>query len=213
MITLWIIAAYLVGSVPNAVWIGRTFFGVDVRNEGSRNAGATNTFRVLGLTPGLVVLALDLLKGLIPLALLTFTKDKSMIFTDLTGNGFLWFQIAIAVTIVIGHVFPIYVGFRGGKGVATLVGVLIMLYPQIFPFVFGTFIAVFLSFRYISLSSISAAISLPLLHIAWFQSGQIPLLIFAIFIALFIALTHIKNIRRLIRHEEPKFRFRKTQNP
>lgn len=209
MIALIIITAYLIGSIPNAVWIGRMFFGVDVRNEGSRNAGATNTIRVLGLKPGLCVLMLDLVKGLLPLALLTMFGNQIPAIKNLSEVFYLWFQIATAITIVVGHVFPIFVGFRGGKGVATLVGVLIMLYTNEFLFVFGIFLLVFLLFRYVSLSSICASISLPLLHFAFFQTEKIPLLIFALFIAVFIPITHIKNIQRLIHHKETKFVFKK----
>ncbi len=203
MFIISILLAYLIGSIPNAVWIGRMFFDVDIRNAGSRNAGTTNTIRVLGVKPGLCVLALDLLKGFLPLALLPLLIEKN------TGNFYLYSEIAVAIATVIGHVFPIYVGFRGGKGVATLVGVLIMLYPQVFPLVLGVFVGVFFAFRYISLSSMSAAISLPLLQIAFFQTEKMPLLIFSICIAVFIPVTHIKNIRRLIRREEPKFVFQK----
>ncbi|MDR2907197.1 MAG: glycerol-3-phosphate 1-O-acyltransferase PlsY [Bacteroidales bacterium] len=208
MILLPLFLAYLVGSIPNAVWIGRVFFNVDVRKEGSRNAGATNTFRVLGWKPGVCVLVLDLLKGIVPLALFKILPDSWVFANSEITDSSIWLEIAIAITTVIGHVFPIYVGFRGGKGVATLVGVLIMLYPQVFLIVLGVFVIVFLIFRYISLSSMCAAISLPLLQFAFFQTDKLLLLIFAIFIAIFIPLTHVKNIKRLLQHEEPNFKFK-----
>ncbi len=208
LVLLILISAYLIGSIPNAVWIGRVFFDVDVRNAGSRNAGTTNVIRVLGFKPGLCVLALDLLKGLLPLFFLMFLKEYPPL-QNYSQNSLLWLEIATAIVVIIGHVFPVYVGFRGGKGVATLVGVLIMLYPQVFWGVLTVFVIVFLLFRYISLSSITAAVSLLFLQFAFFQTEKFPLLIFAGGIAVFIPLTHIKNIRRLIRHEEPKFVFRK----
>jgi glycerol-3-phosphate acyltransferase PlsY len=222
----YLLPAYLIGSIPNAVWIGKLFYGVDVRNEGSKNAGTTNVIRVLGLKPGLVVLTLDLLKGIIPLALFMFfvsnchpeRSEGSISLLCLSGSfaslrmtsfSMEWLKITITIATVIGHVFPIFAGFRGGKGVATLVGVLIMLYPQVFLLVAGVFFAVFFLFRYISLSSICAAISLPLLQFAFFQFDKLPLLIFAILIAIFVPFTHIKNIKRLFRKEEPKFKFKK----
>ena len=202
MILISITIAYLIGSIPNAVWIGKVFYGKDVRNEGSKNAGATNVIRVLGLKPGLCVLVLDLLKGVIPLAVLSFfiTED---------WYGYYLLEIGVAVATILGHVFPVYVGFRGGKGVATLVGVLIMLFPQVFFIVAGIFFGMLVVFRYVSLASMCAAISLPFLQFAFFQFDKLPLLIFAILIAIFVPLTHIKNIRRLIRREEPKFVLKK----
>ena len=202
MIIIPIILAYLIGSIPNAVWIGKLFYGIDVRNEGSKNAGATNVIRVLGLKPGLCVLVLDLLKGVIPLAVFSF-------FIKGDWYGYYLLEIGIAVATVLGHVFPIFAGFRGGKGVATLVGVLIMLFPQVFLIVMGIFFGVLFLFRYVSLSSICAATSLPLLQFAFFGFDKLPLLIFAVVIAVFVPLTHIKNIRRLLRKEEPKFVFKK----
>jgi len=221
-----IFLAYLIGSIPNAVWIGRVFYGKDVRNEGSRNAGATNTIRVLGLKPGLCVLALDLFKGMLPLILyfhffwaVGIDPDDplilKLIYSELAHYG----PILVAIATVLGHVFPIFVGFRGGKGVATLVGVLIMLYSQVFLIVAGIFFGTFFLSRYISLSSICAAISLPLLYGSWFTFVEYAYydvnaflraeMQFAILIAIFVPLTHIKNIKRLIRGEEPKFVFKK----
>jgi len=205
-IIIAIILAYLIGSIPNAVWIGKVFYGKDVRKEGSNNAGATNVIRVLGLKPGIAVLVLDLLKGIVPIALLPF-------FIERNNEYFHVYQIIIAVTTVIGHVFPVFAGFRGGKGVATLVGVLIMLFPQVFFIVAGIFFGTLFLFRYVSLSSMCAAISLPILQFAFFQCDKLPLLIFAILIAIFVPLTHIKNIKRLLRKEEPKFVFRKHSTP
>ncbi|MCL2412658.1 MAG: glycerol-3-phosphate 1-O-acyltransferase PlsY [Bacteroidales bacterium] len=200
-----IVLAYLIGSIPNAVWIGKVFYGKDVRKEGSNNAGTTNVIRVLGLKPGICVLVLDLLKGVVPLVLLPFFIEKN-------NEYFYLHQIFVACATVLGHVFPIFAGFRGGKGVATLVGVLIMLFPQVFFIVAGIFFGTLFSFRYVSLASMCAAILLPILQFAFFQCDKLPLLIFAIFIAIFVPLTHIKNIKRLIRGEEPKFKFKKTES-
>jgi len=220
MIIISVVLAYLIGSIPNAVWIGKVFYGKDVRNEGSKNAGATNVIRVLGLKPGIAVLVLDLLKGVLPLALLRFSytgifqhpwaweSSISMSHSQL-ASIILLLDISVAIATVIGHVFPIFAGFRGGKGVATLVGVLIMLFPQVFFIVAGIFFGTLFLSRYVSLSSMCAAISLPILQFAFFQFDKLPLLIFAILIAIFVPLTHIKNIKRLLRGEEPKFVFKK----
>ena len=224
---IFFLPPYLIGSIPNALWIGKVFYGKDVRKEGSKNAGATNTIRVLGLKPGLAVLVLDLLKGIIPLALL-FIFEPRYLEPELAGSpidnffysiehnlgaGSVFYLIAIlfATATVIGHVFPVFAGFRGGKGVATLVGVLIMLFQQVFFIVAGIFFGTLFLFRYVSLSSMCAAISLPILQFAFFQCDKLPLLIFAILIAIFVPLTHIKNIKRLLRKEEPKFQFKKHQ--
>jgi len=250
-----IVLAYLIGSIPNAVWIGKVFYGKDVRKEGSNNAGATNVIRVLGLKPGIVVLVLDLLKGVVPLAILSelskihfLTRGSESMFFTIGAIGhhdlFPLLQVLVAATTVLGHVFPVFAGFRGGKGVATLVGILIMLYFQVFFIVAGIFFTMLFVFRYVSLASITAAISLPILYVAGlyflvrrtlrpfigfidedgyafdfycavgfhFQNlliHYLPLLIFAILIAIFVPLTHIKNIKRLLRKEEPKFMFRK----
>ena len=201
-IIILIILAYLIGSIPNAVWIGKVFYGIDVRKEGSKNAGATNVIRVLGLKPGICVLVLDLLKGIVPLVLLPLFIERS-------NEYFQLYQIFVAAATVIGHVIPIFAGFRGGKGVATFVGVLIMLYPVVFPMVAGVFFGVLFLFRYVSLASICAAISLPILQFAFFQGDKFGLLFFAAQIAVFVTFMHIKNIKRLLRGEEPKFVFKK----
>ncbi|MCL2682465.1 MAG: glycerol-3-phosphate 1-O-acyltransferase PlsY [Bacteroidales bacterium] len=223
-ILIYFLIAYLIGSIPNAVWIGKVFYGKDVRNEGSKNAGATNTFRVLGWKPGLCVLLLDLFKGMLPVMFFyrvfwVIDIDPDIGYMPLYYWLWDYGEIIVAIVTVLGHVFPIYVGFRGGKGVATLVGVLIMLFPQVFLIVAGIFFGTFFLSRYISLSSMCAAISLPLFYGLWliifkdyhFFEAIIdrPLMQFAILIAIFVPLTHIKNIKRLIRGEEPKFVFKK----
>src|ERR1700741_2137551 len=109
-----LIAAYLFGSIPTAVWIGRAFYGIDVREFGSGNAGATNVFRVLGKKAGIPVLLLDVVKGILAVALAHFSD-----FTSHT-TPLINYQIAIGIAAVIGHIFPLFGGFRGGKGVATL---------------------------------------------------------------------------------------------
>ena len=136
---LAIFAAYLMGSIPSAVWIGKSFYKTDVRQYGSGNAGATNTFRVLGRKPGVTVLILDALKGFFAV----------WIFSDMTpinhkDDIFTMFQLALAVAVTIGHIFPVFANFRGGKGVATLMGVIIALHWQAALLSIAIFLIVFL---------------------------------------------------------------------
>lgn len=202
------ILAYLLGSFSSSVWIGRWFYDTDVRTKGSKNAGATNTIRVLGPKAGVIVLLLDVLKGFLAVRLGSFL---------ITTDNLEWeigYELLLGLFAILGHIFPLYSGFKGGKGVATIVGVLIALYWFIFPFVLGIFIIVFIIWRYISLASIVSAICFPIIYLlfCWIDKEPIAisLLIFSILVAIFIPITHRKNIRRLIKHEEPKFDFKKT---
>lgn len=203
-----VIIAYLIGSFSSSVWIGRWFYNTDVRTQGSKNAGATNTIRVLGLKAGIIVLLLDVLKGFLAVFIggLLITTDN---LEWRTG-----YELILGLFAIIGHIFPLYTGFKGGKGVATIVGVLIALYWFIFPFVLGIFIIIFLIWRYISLASIISALCFPIVYLlgCWICPDKfaISLLIFSILVAIFIPVTHKKNIKRLLKHEEPKFDFKKS---
>lgn len=204
------IIAYLLGSIPSAVWIGKSFYGIDVREKGSKNAGATNTIRVLGLLPGIFVLCIDAFKG-------WFAIYLSRIFgVELIGTDYMIiYQLLIGVFCVIGHALPIFAGFKGGKGVATMLGVVIGLFIKIIPLVLAVFIIVFILSHYVSLSSMSAAISFPIFYVGrcLFIGEEINIvqMIFSILVAVFILWTHRKNIKRLLNHEEPKFKFKKTE--
>ena len=122
---LFILLSYLTGSFPSAVWVGRTFFNKDVREYGSGNAGATNTFRVLGKKAGIPVLLMDVFKGSLSVNYILFVSNVS----SLSPSQYFEIQLAFGISAVIGHLFPIYTGFRGGKGIATLLGLLIGLSP------------------------------------------------------------------------------------
>jgi len=198
------LVAYLLGSISTAVWIGKIFFGVDVRKEGSGNAGATNTIRVLGLKAGITVLLLDALKawGAVKLAPL-FVQGA------MEDNLLIHYSIICGALAVIGHVFPLYTGFKGGKGVASLVGMVIALLPQAFLAILLWFVIVFILTRYVSLASITSSMLFPILVIFVFREQSTALIIFSIIIAIFVPLTHHKNIKRLIKGEEPKMSFRK----
>ena len=198
--------AYLMGSVSSSVWIGRIFFGVDVREKGSGNAGATNTIRVLGLKVGLVVMVIDVLKawGAVQLASL-FSAGS------LEGSQLVNYRIILGGCAVIGHVFPVFTGFRGGKGVATLVGVILALLPYSFFLVLGWFVLVFIITRYVSLASITSALLFPLMVVFVFHETSGSLIILSVLIAVFVPLTHWKNIRRLLKGEETKMSFKKIE--
>ena len=167
--------AYLLGSIPTAVWIGKRFYGIDVREHGSHNAGATNTIRVLGLRTGLVVFAIDLAKGYcaVSLGLLAGWLGSSPQLHTLLGIG-------LGLAAIAGHIFPLFAGFRGGKGVATICGVALALHPWAALCALGVFAVVLIATRYVSLGSMLAGLSYPIFLFFVFQSRNIPLLVFPI---------------------------------
>jgi len=198
---LLIVVAYLIGSIPTSVWAGKIFFKLDVRDHGSGNAGATNTIRVLGWKAGLPVFIFDVFKGWIAVMLAGF------FISDQVGNDQLVFlKIALAAAVVLGHVFPLFAGFRGGKGVATLLGIGIALYPVTVWIVLAIFILVLLVTGYVSLGSITGSIVFPFLDIFLFKQENVWLIGLSILVAIFIPVTHWKNIKRLLKGEESKFR-------
>lgn len=185
--------AYLLGSIPTAIWVGKRFYGLDVREHGSKNAGATNTFRVLGKKPGIIVLTVDVLKGLLAVMLPQLILDS-----NLSHNGMMNIKIVASIMVILGHVFPLFAGFKGGKGVATSLGVIFALQPVAAFVCLGIFLAVFLAFHFVSLGAIITAISFPLLITFVFKEESISLIVFAFLIGVAVVLTHKKNIKRLI---------------
>lgn len=198
LLILGLVTAYLIGSFSSAVWIGRWFFDKDVRQFGSHNAGTTNTIRVLGVVPGVAVLLIDAFKGWAAVSLDVF------FLTPDTKAYEVWFDVSLAAAAVLGHVFPLYTGFKGGKGVATLLGVVLAIYPEACSSAVLVFALVFLTTRYVSLASILAAVSFPFLEIFVFKQTNMVLCGFSVFIALFILITHRKNIGRLLNGSELK---------
>ncbi len=191
--------AYVLGSIPTAVWVGKAKYCVDVREHGSKNAGATNTFRVLGKKPGVVVLIIDILKG--------FT---AVFMPFLFGVG-VWaseelihVQLICALAAVIGHVLPVFAGFRGGKGVATSLGVIIGVHPSAAGICLAIFLIVFIVSNYVSLGAIIAAVVFPLLLVLLFKVTSIWLMIFSGVLSLAVIYAHKKNINRLLKGEENK---------
>ena len=190
--------AYLLGSIPTAVWWGKGFYGIDVREFGSGNAGATNTFRVLGRKAGIPVLIIDILKGVAAVSLAWLSA-----FTP-HSNHFINFQLALGVAALVGHIFPIFAGFRGGKGVATLLGVVICLHPLACACSLGVFLAILMATRYVSLSSMMAGVTFPLFLNILFKNQNPTLMVFSCVVALLLIVTHKKNITRLLKRQESK---------
>jgi glycerol-3-phosphate acyltransferase PlsY len=195
---LLILIAYLLGSVPTAVWVGKVFYQKDVRDYGSGNAGATNTFRVLGKKPGIPVLVFDIFKGWLAVYLATFSDSI------LVPNEMVNLQLALGVAALIGHIFPLYAGFRGGKGVATLLGAVIALQPEAAIVAISIFLITLIITKYVSLSSMIAGFSFPILIIVILKETTISLIVFSMVIAILLLFTHQKNIERLLAKEESK---------
>jgi len=193
------IVAYLLGSIPTSVWISRAFYNIDIRDFGSGNAGSTNTFRVLGVKAGIVVFIVDVVKGFVAVNLIHFTNY----YIPHSGD-YINIQLLLGIAAMLGHIFPIYVGFKGGKGVATLFGVIcaISLYPTLI--MAGIFVVTLVITRYVSLSSMVAGFSFPVLIIVIFKETTPTLVIFSLIMAILMLFTHQKNIERLLRKEEKK---------
>lgn len=198
------ILAYLIGSIPTAVWVGEIFYGIDIRNYGSGNAGATNTIRVLGPKAGAPVLIIDVLKGVAAVQLAYSIKG---VFVSPETYGA--FKVILSFVVILGHVYPVFAKFKGGKGVATSLGVVIALatYPALVSL--GIFILILSIWRYVSLGSVCAALAFPFISYFVFGVNEWAYIFFSIVIAVFVPLLHKKNIIRLLNGEESKFSFKK----
>ena len=202
--TFIIIISYVVGALPTSIIIAKSVAGIDIRQHGSGNAGMTNIVRVVGWKPGLIVGAVDIFKGWVATAwfphflLINSTKmDISIV------------QIAAGAAAVLGHTFTIFAGFRGGKGIATLAGMMIALYPVAVAVCIFTFGVTFITWGYVSVSSMTASVTLPLvvimLPLIGFSPPPQPLMIFSIMVPIFVFLTHRDNINRLRQGNEKRF--------
>ena len=205
---LSVILAYLIGSIPSAIWISKWFFGVDVRDYGSNNAGATNTFRVIGKLAGFTVLFLDILKGWISVKLLTLYIIQYSPYSDAYIN----MQLLIGITAVLGHVFPIYEQFQGGKGVATLMGIILAINFSAAIGCVVIFLTIFLFTNYVSLGAMVAAFFFPVITIFIIKAESPALIYFSIFIAVLVIVTHKKNISRLLINQENKMQIKFRKN-
>jgi glycerol-3-phosphate acyltransferase PlsY len=187
--------SYLMGATPTSYWVGRAVFGRDLRREGSGNLGATNTFRTLGWKAALPVAAVDVAKGYIPVA----------VFPALDGNAPWSWALAYGAAAIVGHVFSFWVGFKGGKGVATGAGVFVAIAPQAFLLALVAFLVVAFATRMVSLGSLSAAVAVPVGVLLLPHRGGSEVHYFALALALFVFWSHRENIRRILRGEESRF--------
>lgn len=198
---LLIALAYLIGSVPTAVWISKAFFGIDIREYGSGNAGATNTFRVLGAKWGSIVMMVDILKGVIATSLYIILPYYVRHDVELQRTNLM---IGLGLAAVIGHIYPIWAGFKGGKGVATLLGMAFAIQPLVAICCIGVFLLVLYLTRFVSLSSILAGVSFMVFILFIFNEKETLYRIFAVLVALMVVLTHQKNIGRILKGTESK---------
>ena len=193
------VLAFLLGSIPAAVWIGKRFHNIDVREHGSGNAGTTNVIRVLGWKTGIPVLLIDIAKGWLAATLPVFfnlAEPGSALITNI--------QILTGITAIIGHIFPIFAGFRGGKGVATVFGVLLAIQTPLTLSCFGVFLGILFITGIVSVSSMSAGLAFPILLFSVFDTPSLIFKIFSVLGAIALLITHRKNIGRLFRGEEAK---------
>jgi glycerol-3-phosphate acyltransferase PlsY len=198
---LLIIIAYLIGSIPTALIISKKFFGIDIRDYGSGNMGATNTFRVLGSKYGTLVMILDILKGAVAVGLYNFIPYYYGSDTELQRTNFM---IGLGLSAVAGHIFPLYANFKGGKGVATLFGMLLAMQPLVAISCVGVFLLVLFLTRYVSLSSILAALFLPICVLWIWNEHEKLYRLFALIVAALVIFTHQKNIGRILRGVESR---------
>lgn len=199
---LLLVVAYLLGSIPTAVWVGKYFYNIDVREHGSGNAGATNVFRVLGKKAGIPVLIIDVLKGLFATLLASYSTLAN------NSSELINFQLCLGAVALIGHIFPVFASFRGGKGIATLLGIIIAIVPSAAMLAILVFILVLVSSKIVSLSSMIAAIAFPIIIIFIQKTNEMSLITFSLLISIIVIITHRKNIVRILKKEEGKISFK-----
>jgi glycerol-3-phosphate acyltransferase PlsY len=218
LLTAIIILSYLIGSIPTSIIISKAAKGIDIREHGSGNAGGTNVLRVLGWKHGLLVILLDALKGVLAVVVVARLHYGSMPFQNLTPfDDFTLVQIIAGISAVIGHVWTVFAGFKGGKGIATALGMLLMIVTVDMLIALGVFILVVTFSRYVSLASLAGAISVPLALIVRENVFHVDipnyhtLLPFLIFLAVLVIFTHRKNVVRLLNGSESRISFSKKK--
>lgn len=211
-----IILSYLIGSIPTSIIVSKLSKGIDIREHGSGNAGGTNVMRVLGWKQGLIVILLDALKGVLAVVVVARLHYGSMPFQNATPfDDLTLVQIIAGISAVIGHIWTVFAGFKGGKGIATAVGVLAMIITIDILVAIGIFVLVVTISRYVSLGSILGAIAVPLTLVVRENlfdvniPGYDTLLPFVIFLALLVIFTHRKNVIRIVNGNENKVSFKK----
>ncbi len=196
-----ILIAYVLGSIPSAVWIGKKYYGIDIREHGSKNAGTTNMLRVLGKRAAVPVFALDFIKGFVAVSIIAILKHDA----NVDDMWLINIKIIAVFAAVLGHIFPIFANFRGGKGVATLVGAVTGIYPPIILLCLGVWCLVLVMSHYVSLSSMVAGCCFPLFTLLSPKASQsVPFVVFSFVIAVLLIVTHRKNIERLRAGNESK---------
>lgn len=196
---LLVIIAYLLGSIPTSVWVSKSMFDIDIREYGSGNAGATNTFRVLGPKWGSFVMLVDVTKGVVATSL--YILIPHYLTNELARTNFM---IVLGLVAVVGHIFPIFAHFKGGKGVATLLGMALAIQPIVALLCLLVFFITLISTRFVSLSSMLAGIAFMVLILFIFNEKETMYRLFAIIVAVMVVITHQKNISRLIKGTENK---------
>lgn len=218
LLTTIIILSYLIGSIPTSLIISKTAKGIDIREHGSGNAGGTNVMRVLGWKHGVLVILLDALKGVLAVIVVARLHYGSIPFENATPfDDFTLVQIIAGISAVIGHIWTVFAGFKGGKGIATALGMLLMIVTVDMLIAIGVFILVVTFSRYVSLGSLAGAIAVPLTLIVRENIFHVDipnystLLPFLIFTALLVIFTHRKNVLRLLNGSENKISFSKKK--
>lgn len=209
-VSIIILLSYLIGSIPTAVWVGKLFYGIDIREHGSGNAGATNTFRVLGWKSGVLVSLIDILKGFVAayyVSQLGFWLGGIPMYAFNIWNIDIFMRVVAGLFAVVGHMYPLYAGFKGGKGVITAAGMLFGIEPVSISLALSVFLILLFTTRYVSLASIIASISYPLFllfmrYVLGMTELDGSLMVFSSAVAIGIVLKHTGNIKRLMNGTE-----------
>lgn len=210
ILTYYIIAtllmlAYVLGSIPSAVWIGKKYYGIDIREHGSKNAGTTNMLRVLGKRAALPVFVLDFMKGFVAVTIVDLVKYDEFFAAAPNENGFYIMRFAALFCAVLGHIFPIFANFRGGKGVATIVGGVMAVNAPLVLLCLGVWLLVLMVTHYVSLASMIAGACYPVFTLISPKVGHLPpFIVFSFVVAGLLIYTHRKNIKRLREGTESK---------
>lgn len=202
-----VLIAYLIGSIPTSVWISKAIFNIDIRDYGSGNPGATNTFRILGSKWGSIVMIVDVTKGIIATSL--YILIPYYLTNELARTNFM---IVLGLASVIGHIFPIWAGFKGGKGVATILGMALAIQPIVALLCLLVFLCTLFTTRFVSLSSLIAGVAFMVLILFIFNEKETMYRLFAIIVAFMVIITHQKNISRLLKGTENKVPLFKNRN-
>ncbi len=183
---------HVLGSVPCGLWIVKAFFGIDIREYGSKNIGTTNVFRTVGAKTAALVMLADMLKGIIAVALVNYLYADSLL------------NVVTALGAILGHSYSLFLGLKGGKGVATGLGILVFLMPDSSLICFGIWLVIVLLTRYVSLGSMVAGCSTPFL--AWYLGYHTSYIVLCVLAAMFVVLRHKENIKRLLNGTESKIK-------